>query len=286
MVISIQASADSLSGATMGRDEDSHISRTFQLRDEWRGPCRIEDNDIDVNLGNDSSVFVRAAYCQVFGLEPTREVIESWSTQLKKSPNLVRRVDVVREFCQEAKRSCTLKYSNPWLEQVLHSEKCRKKVHRDLGAVFMFFFQCPGNTNCKMDWANTHVVGMDKPDPIYGYGEKTAGYYRPDNPGFWYRELLDARYAGLQFILPNVYGPDVQSSTGAVQALNQALSKIGSGIQIGLMTDTWAWGKPHWGNLMTPAPDLNQTEDAASQIYQTEWKPFFSGIDRNHWYPR
>jgi hypothetical protein len=146
----------------------------------------------------------------------------------------------------------------------------------------MFFFGCPGGTNCGLDWANTHTFGMAAADPIYG-----GGYYAPDNVGFWLRELLDARYAGLEFLMPNVYGPDVQTATGQVQALESALSQIdgmGGGIRVGLFNDTWAWGRPAGGTLMNPAPDMTQTEAAAQQIYAVEWKPFFSGISQAHWY--
>jgi hypothetical protein len=137
-----------------------------------------------------------------------------------------------------------------------------------------------------MDWANTHTLGMESPDLLYSADGKQPGYYVPSNPGFWYRELLDARYAGLQFVLPNVYGPDVQPGTPALPALEQALDQIGGGIQVGMVTDSWAWGKPYWGSLMDPAPDLNQLEESAQRIYQTEWKPFFSEIAPRHWYRR
>jgi hypothetical protein len=264
-----------LSGCTATANQSPPpASPTFQLVAEWSGPCEKSTDPIDVNLGNSPETFVRAAYCQVVGTEPDAATIALWSNRLKTSPNLVRRIDVVRTFCP----NCALKYSNPWLSQIEHTGSCVKKSQRDLGAVMMFFFDCPGKTNCTMDWANSHALAMDKPDPIYG------GYYRPDNSGFWYRELLDARYAGLQFLLPNVYGPDVQSSAGAVQALQAALTVIGSGIQVGLFMDTWAWGKPYWGNLMQPIPDLSQVDEAANRIYRTEWKPFFSGIDPRHWY--
>jgi hypothetical protein len=35
---------------------------------------------------------------------------------------------------------------------------------------------------------------------------------------------------------------------------------------------------------MNPAPDLSVTESAAQRIYAVEWKPFFGGISRPHWY--
>jgi hypothetical protein len=156
-----------------------------------------------------------------------------------------------------------------------------------MGAVLMFFFHCPQQLNCGMDWANTHAWGMNQADPIYGYGANAKGYYVPTNVGFWLRELLDARYAGLQFMMPNVYGPDVQSATGEVANIEQALTTIdsmGGGMKVGLFNDTWMWGNPAGGTLMNPAPSLSNTVPTAQEIYDVEWKPFFSGISKAHWY--
>src|SRR5262249_42033500 len=154
----------------------------------------------DVNLGNASDAFVRAAYCQVNGSEPPAGVVDMWSMQLRTVP-YVRRIDVVRTFCRDAGRSCPLAYSDPWATDVLLTAPCAKKTGRDLGAVFMFFSDCPGGTNCSMDWANTHSLGMASPATRLAFAAATAGYYNPKNAGFWYRELLDARWAGLQFLL-------------------------------------------------------------------------------------
>ncbi len=109
----------------------------------------------------------------------------------------------------------------------------------------------------------------------------------PTNVGFWLRELLDARYAGMQFMMPNVYGPDVQPSTGEVADLEAALTAIdamGGGMKVGLFNDTWAWGKAQFGTLMNPAPVLANTAAAAQRIYSVEWQPFFEGISKAHWY--
>jgi hypothetical protein len=151
----------------------------------------------------------------------------------------------------------------------------------------MFFFDCPGGNNCGADWANTHSWGMSESDPTYGFGTGETGYYAPSNEGFWVRELLDARYAGLQFVLPNVYGYDIQPGTGALAKLESALSTIdgmGGEMRVGLFDDTWAWGKPAGGALMSPAPSLGDTEGSAQRIYAVQWKPFFQGISRAHWY--
>jgi hypothetical protein len=258
----------------------------FVLRPEWTGPCAASTGAIDVNLGNSPEAFVRAAYCQVTGAEPPAATVTTWAGQLRTA-GYVRRIDVVRTFCNEQNRACTLAYSNPWTNDPVRTATCAHKNHRDVGAVMMFFFNCPKTPNCAMDWANTHAWGMSRPDAIYASAAGATGYYVPTNEGFWLRELLDARYAGLEFMLPNVYGPDVQPGTGEVANLEAALTAIdamGGGMRVGLFNDTWAWGKPAGGALMNPAPDLSVTETAAQRIYSVEWKPFFGGISRPHWY--
>jgi hypothetical protein len=258
----------------------------FTLGPEWPGPCKASTGAIDVNLGNSAESFVRAAFCQINGAEPPAATITTFADQLR-TVSYVRRIDVVRTFCQQANKTCALAYSNPWLNDPPLVATCARKTTRDIGAVMMFFFGCPGGTNCQLDWANTHAFGMESQDPIYGATAGATGYYAPDNSGFWLRELLDARYAGLQFMLPNVYGFDIQPSTGATQALEAALVAIdgmGGQMRVGLFNDTWAWGNAAGGPLMNPAPDLSNTDAAAQQIYSVEWKPFFSAISKPHWY--
>jgi hypothetical protein len=151
----------------------------------------------------------------------------------------------------------------------------------------MFFFNCPNEPNCGMDWANTHAWGMMSPDPVYGFGNAAANYYNPSNEGFWVRELLDARYAGLQFVLPNSLGFDIDPSTGLLATVEAALTVIdgmGGGMRVGLFADTWAWGQQAGGPLMNPPPDLSNTENAAQTIYSVQWKPFFQQISPAHWY--
>jgi hypothetical protein len=259
---------------------------TFDLVPEWSGPCHAATGAINVNLGNAPEAFVRAAYCQINGTDAPAATVSDWANQLRTS--YVRRVDVVRALCQQANNACTLEYSSPWKTDPPLVAPCTRKTTRDVGAVMMFFFTCPGATNCAMDWANTHAYGMRAPDPIYGTADAASGYYAPDNEGFWIRELLDARYAGLQLVLPNVYGFDIQAGQAAIPNLEAALSAIdamgGGGMKVGLFNDTWAWGEAAGGTLMNPAPDLSNTEDAAQRIYAVEWKPFFSGVTKSHWY--
>jgi hypothetical protein len=249
---------------------------------EWSGPCNKPSTVIDVNLGSSPESFVTAAYCQINGKMPTTDVVTNWANQLR-TVEWVRRIDVVHTLCNQANRSCILTYSNPWQTTVLPTDTCTRKTTRDVGAVWMFFFNCPLMSNCTMDWANTHAWGMAGPDLTYGYGSTPAGLYSPGNVGFWLRELLDARWAGLQFMLPNEYGPDT-GYLGDLEAALTALDGMGGGIKVGLFNDTSAWGKPSSGSSMNPAPSLSNTQSAAQQIYTVQWEPFFKTISKPHWY--
>ncbi len=252
----------------------------FKLRPEWKGPVR-RAGVVDVDLGNSPESFVRAAYAQVFGKRAPEKVVRTWAGRLKTDPRL-RRVDLVRIFCMQAGRDCRLRYSVPWLNDPDLDRPFVKKARRDIGAVIMFFFHCPGGVNCGMDWANTHAWGMDSPSPGLGFGAKPEGYYTADNPGFWRRELRDAKYAGLQFLMPNVYGPDLRQ--GQVKTLAQALEAESDPVKIALFDDTWAWGEKWFGPFWQAAPDLSHPEAAAEKLYQAKWKPFFSQVPREDWY--
>jgi hypothetical protein len=249
----------------------------FALAEEFDGPCTRSDS-IDVNLGNAPEAFVRAAHCQVNGTEPAAALVGDWSQKLR-TVSYVRRIDVVRSLCEAAGRQCTLSYSDPWQQQVSLTAACQRTGTRDVGAVLMFWSDCPNRANCTMDWANTHASGMNVRHALFGFGDTAAGFYNPDNPGFWRRELLDARWAGMQFLLPNTYGPDMAQ----LPALVEALEDIGGGIQIGMFDDTWGWGRgdsPPWSTL----PSLTDVENTAQLIYQNKWKAFFQLIPEQHWY--
>jgi hypothetical protein len=276
----------SMSSAISAPSDQADLDASvFMQRPEWTGPCMASTGAIDVNLGNSAESFVQAAYCQINGNEPSSAVVANWANQLRTA-GYVRRVDVVRSLCQQAGKACTLAYSDPWTTDAPHTETCTKKTGRDVGAVMMFFFTCPGPPNCGLDWANTHAWGMNAADAIYGSQSSPAGYYVPSNEGFWLRELLDARYAGMQFVLPNVYGYDIQPATGEAENLEAALTIIdsmGGGMKVGLFNDTWAWGRGV-APLQDPAPNLADTEAAAQTIYNVQWKPFFQQISKPHWY--
>jgi hypothetical protein len=251
----------------------------FKLKPEWAGECRRADV-VDVNLGHAPEVFVRAAHCQIAGTEPSAELVASWAERLKK--DAVRRIDVVLALCKEQNRTCTLAYSDPWQAQPELEGAPPKKLKRDVGAVFMYFFNCPNEVNCKMDWANTHAPGMDQKHALLGFDGEKAGYYVPSQPGFWRRELLDAKYAGLDFLLLNTYGPDIEN--GKLEPLAKALASLEDPIKIAFFDDTWSWGQPHFSDFWKQKPDLNDTDAAAKLIYNAKWKPFFSQLDPRHWY--
>lgn len=278
------ASAGSSGGsATVATLPDPTATPDFQPRAEFAGPCAMQKGEIDVNLGNSPESFVRAAYCQVNGSEPPPDVVTQWAGQLR-TVAYVRRVDVVRSFCQDAKRSCAFNYSDPWQADIPLLPTCTRKGTRDLGAVMMFFSDCPRGVNCGMDWANTHAHGMVAGHPLFGFGAQATNYYNPRNAGWWYRELQDAAWAGLQFLLLNTYGPDLGGNPDQLALLGQALAKAGPAVKIALFDDPWSWGQPSSSAAFKTRPNLSDTEAAAQAIYTAKWKPFYSRVDRQYWY--
>ncbi|HXB98677.1 MAG TPA: DUF5010 domain-containing protein, partial [bacterium] len=259
----------------------------FDLRPEWTGPLRAS-RQVDVNLGNRPEAFARAAYWQVMGAEPDPSWVAEQARKLRELPYW-RRIDTVNSLLAQAGSGKKRVYSDPWLSQPALLDAPCHRVKRDVGAVFMFFFNCPGGVNGGMEWANTHALGMDAAHPLYGFGDRPAGYYDPKKgPGFFYRELLDARWAGLQFLLPNVYGPDLHD--GSMENLAVALERIHAQglkdtVKLGLFDDTWGWVhlKAPWRDPPNLA-DRGQTGAAAEKIYAMKWKPFFSRVPRRDWY--
>jgi len=252
----------------------------FALKPEWTGPCAKADK-IDVNLGNTPEAFVRAAGCQIMGHEPIPEAVRQWSAKLV-TDKFTRRIDVVRTICMQNGRRCELTYSDPWKEQPELLGAPEKKTPRDIGAIMMFFFNCPAAVNCGMDWANTHAPGMAEKSPAMGFGKETTGFYQPLQPGFWQRELEDAKYAGLSFVLLNTYGPDIEDNK--LKPLTQALDAMKDPIKIGLMDDTWTWGEPYFSDFWKQKPDTRDTDKCAKTMYEAKWKPFFKQVDKKHWY--
>jgi hypothetical protein len=242
---------------------------------------------VDVNLGHGHRETLQAYWKQMTGTTLLEAELLSWAQKWDAHPRW-RRIDVAIQLAKQAQVSPEFKYSDPWVEQPLLSTKpIQKNVKRDLGAVGMFFFNCPDGVNGKMSWANNHTPGMKTPAGICKIDEKDNGYYSPKNKGFWNMELMDAHYAGLQFLLLNTYGPDIEGNK--LEPLREALKHIESSdletpVKIGLFDDTWTWGKPYFGPHWKQIPDMEKPSECVDLIYESKWKPFFSGIPRQHWY--
>jgi hypothetical protein len=253
----------------------------FELVPEWRGPC-AKSAVIDVNLGHAPEAFVDAAHYQISGEPAPAELVARWSERLRADPR-VRRVDVVRTLCRERGRECALSYSDPWLAQPELLGGPPRAVERDVGAVFMFFFGCPGGVNCGMDWANTHALGMDRKHELFGFEPHPAGFYSAAAAGFWRRELLEAEYAGLQFLLLNVYGPDLED--GKLAPLTHALNSLRDPPKLALFDDTWAWDKPWFGEFWKQKPDFSRRRAHRTDAFsRSNGGRFTPRIDRRHWY--
>jgi hypothetical protein len=262
----------------------------FTLKPEWQGPCS-KSATVDVNLGNSPEAFVKAAYCQMTGQQPPPDVVSNWAGQLKDDSH-VRRIDVIRSLATDQKidsKSLKLAFSDPWTAQPDLLDVPVRTAKRDIGAVFLFFFNCPKEPNCGMqdeklqgEWANTHALGMDAPNPALGMTKGQSAYYHPSEPGFWRRELLDARFAGIQFLMPNVYGPDIED--GKLAPLEKALESIDNPPKVALFDDTWTWGQPYFSDFWKQKPSFNEPEKAAATIYEAKWKPFFKQVDKKYWY--
>jgi hypothetical protein len=256
----------------------AHEPGLFRLKPDWDGPSARAEV-IDVNRGHTPESFVRAAYYQITGEPPPAMEAALHAARLRQETH-VRRIDVVRTILAAHNRQCRLTYSDPWRSQPELAPAPERRVKRQVGAVFMFFFNCPAGVNCSMDWANTHAPGMDESHPLFGFEGVPGGYYTPSEPGFWRRELLDAKYAGLQFLLLNVYGPDIQA--GGLKPLLQALATLDNPLHLALFDDTWTWGRPDFGDFWNQLPDLGDVERAAATLYECKWKPFYQQLDRRY----
>jgi hypothetical protein len=254
-------------------------SSAFVLKPEWKGPCQAS-KIVDVNLGNTTRTFIRDCYCQIQGKEPSASFVQVWEKHLAATPNW-RRVDVVRTMAKGLGHQVKLAYSDPWANDPELPAAGPKGNHRDIGAITMFFFNCPGGVNCGMDWANNHVLGMEAPAATLAFQGK-PGFYTPDQAGFWLHELRDARAAGLDFLLPNVYGPDMDK--GQIQTLAQALAVEATPVKVALLDDTWTWGEQWFGPKWQVRPDLSDPTRASAKLYDAKWKPFFTQIPRASWY--
>lgn len=279
----------------------------MQLRPEWSPTDCVRSTPVDVNLGNSPASFVTAAYCQVTGALPPDATVTALVNLLLSQP-WIRRIDIVQKLCVEdpiRRGNCQYSYSSPWINPtpVSLSAPCNRKTTVQFGTVMMFFFGCPDTLNCKSanggnpffnTWANTHAWGMYQYDATYNFTglsgtwwpTSQTGYYNPANVDFWARELQDARYAGFQFVLPNVYGPDIiRDNVFVVNRINRALDTIGGGILVGLYDDPSRWGQdaPPYEIALGPTFPYG-AEDAARRIFTSKWKPWFQGIRPQYWF--
>jgi len=278
--IQMPAATGPATAAAPEKKEERTTLEPFKLKAEWDGPCARAEA-VDVNLGTAPATFVRAAHCQITGQEPPAALVTKW-TERMRDDYYVRRIDVVRSLCAASKRECKLAYSDPWVEEPDLGGPPERHTKREIGAVLMFFFDCPGKTNCSMDWANTHAPGMDGPVPSLGMKPGESAPFHPSQPGFWRRELSDAKYAGLSFLMPNAYGPDMED--GKLKPLADALKSMDDPVKLALFDDTWTWGQSEFSDFWKHKPDLADTDAAAKTIYEHKWKPFFSQIDKKYWY--
>ena len=263
----------------------------FSLKPEVDLDALKKTERVDVNLGHAPEMFIKALWKQFTGQLPGRELVERYQEQLG-SKSLPRRIDLAVTLAEEAGVHPEWVYSDPWERQVVLGPSSSKTLTRDVGAVFMFFFTSPDAPNGGAGWANNHAPGMYDPAALYKFGEPSRqahkdGLYHPENAGFWYREMQDARHAGLDFALLNVYGPDLDHAR--MDPLRTALKRLtdehGSNtIKLGLFDDTWTWGQPWFGSFWEQKPDCRDVEGAAQLLYEAKWQPFFKAIPRDHWY--
>jgi hypothetical protein len=100
---------------------------------------------------------------------------------------------------------------------------------------------------------------------------------------------LDARYAGLQFVIPDVYGYDIQPGTGALAEPrappSTTIASMGGGMQVGLFNDTWAWGEAVGGPLHEPrAEPLRHRGRSAAHLLPSSGSRSSRGSRNLNWY--
>ncbi|MBF0199106.1 MAG: DUF5010 domain-containing protein [Planctomycetes bacterium] len=271
---------------------DASVFPRFKLKDDFSQDALRstgKNNSIEINYGTNNEEFLQSIALQLKGQMLTQEECAKHLAEWKSNTRL-RRIDWALRLCDEwgINPQPTFSYRDPWKEQhPLMLPAVQKKTKRELGAVFMYFFNCPGKVNAKVSWSNNHVPGMDASSDFLKVSDKDTGYYNPRTMSFWYRELLDARSAGLQFLLLNTYGPDMEQGKLApiVPAYEQMLKDgVKDPMPVGLFDDTWSWGKPYFGEKWKVIPDMAKTEECAQLIYTYKWKPFFAKVPREHWY--
>jgi hypothetical protein len=254
-------------------------ARPFVLRPDWNGQVQRREI-VDVNLGHTPESFVRAAHAQVTGQVAPDALVKRWARELRASPRL-RRVDLVRTLGKEADRRLELSYGDPWQAHPELHGTLERGTQRQVGAVFMFYFDGAGCSRAVAE-ANTHALGMAQAHELYGFERGERGFYLPSEAGFWKRELSDAKWAGLDFLLLSSSGPDIAQNKLA--PLRRALESLGEPVKLGLLDDSRSWGQPRFGPSWSQRPDLSDPARAARTIFEAKWQPFFRQVDRRHWY--
>ena len=270
---------------------DIGATSTFLLNPEVDLNALQKSERVDVNLGHSPEVFIQALWKQFTGELPAAELVEDYMGKFR-SGKIPRRIDLAIALAEVAGADPQWTYSDPWREQLVLEPSASKTLARDIGAVFMFFFTSPEAPNGGPGWANNHVSGMREPDPLYQlrgapHNARKDGLYHPENAGFWYREMKDARHAGLDFALLNVYGPDLEPAK--MEPLRVALKRLREEhgqnmIKLGMFDDTWTWGQPWFGPFWEQKPDCLDIESTAKLLYEAKWQPFFKAVPRDHWY--
>jgi hypothetical protein len=245
---------------------------------------------VDINLGATPESYVRSMVKQLTGQEPPPSWVEEHA-RLLGTGDAPRRIDLAVRLAEQVGMDPPWRYSDPWQEQTAPGPRPEKRLKRDIGAVFMFFFSSPTGPNGGYGWANNHVPGMFEPVERLRFpgdvNNPHSGFYHPLNPGFWYQEMLDARYAGLDFLLLNAYGPDI--TDGSMERLNKALQRLEQEGEreppgIALFDDTWTWTQPYFWPFWQQQPDCADGDATAELLYTAKWKPFFSKVPQTHWY--
>jgi len=218
--------------------------------------------------------FIKAAHLQAKGKPAPKETVKLWLDRLKTGDSY-RRIDVINTFAQEAgsvySKDYRLKFSDPWQNHAILTNSLKRTGSRDIIAIWMIWNECPYGVNCGEAWANTHAPGMYFKDPIMSFDDAGSGYYNYSNAAYYYMELMDARYAGIQALMPNVYGRECLPDSLEMKALSEALIKIekegwDNPVKIALMDDTWMWGRPWHGPEFSKAPNLADTVKAAHTL--------------------
>jgi hypothetical protein len=205
-------------------------ARPFVLKPDWNGLVQKRDV-VDVNLGHTPESFVRAAHAQITGQPAPEALVKRWAHELRHNPRL-RRVDLVRLLARENGRSCQLYYGDPWQGHPHLVGAPERGTRRQVGAVFV--------TGSTVAGASSHPLALD-----------------------WKRELMDAKWAGLDFLLLSMPGPEVEQEQ--LGALVEALRSLNDPIKIALL-------------------DHANDDGAGERAYQAKWQPFFQQVDRHHWY--